>query len=297
MRIAVLCFAHKDPELLNVQIAQFTENSDDVDFYIHLDAKSLWMKDSIKKGEHVFFVSNPVSVTWGDDSMMKALFNSWEDIRSKNRLYDYFIMTTGQDLIVKSGLKKYLSANRGKIWIDAEEQDSIRKQVLAHKFPKVFCRDLSKHSCLPLRILRSIYFRLLKFHGIPKRNLNFDLSSLKFYYSFNWSVMPYNVFEYCLDYISNNPDFKQIYLNTILPEDSFLGTLIMNSPYKDNVVLLSTRKTATQTFHYPFSVHPRVLSMIDIHEIESSNCYFARKFDSKVDFEVIEYFRDKIINN
>lgn len=297
MRIAVLCFAHKDPDLLNVQISQFIVNNEETDIYIHLDAKSLWMKDLIKKSEHVIFISNPVSVSWGDDSMMKALILSWNEIRLENRHYDYFIMTTGQDLVVKKGLKEFLLANRGKIWIEAEEQDKWRKRVLTYKFPKVFCRDLSSPNYIFLRILRSVYFRLLRLNIFPKRKLKFDLNALTVYYSFNWSVMPYNVFEYCSDYIFNNSDFRQIFLNTILPEDSFLGTLIMNSPFKDDVVMLSMRKTATQTFHYPFSVHPRILSMDDVHNIESSDCFFARKFDSKVDGKVIKYFRDTIIKD
>ena len=295
MRKAVLCFVHKDPDLINTQIRQFLSVGN-TDIYIHLDSKAVGMKVNIIEDPHVFYISNSISITWGDDSMMRALFNSWKEIFLAGKNYDYFIMTTGQDLIVKNNLDAFLLNNNGKIWIDSCEQDSWRRRVLSYKFPKMFCKDLSKNKYIFTRIFRSLYFRTLSLGLAPKRKLSFDISQIKFYYSFNWSLMPFSVFQYCVKYLEANPSFKEIFLNTILPEDSFLGTLIMNSPYRKDVVLSHGNHCVTQTFHYPFTVHPKILTVDDIPQIESSDCYFARKFDSKIDQTVIQYFKNKVIN-
>ena len=296
MKKVVLCFAHKDPDLINTQIKQFLF-SGNTDIYIHIDSKSVSMKDRIVEDPHVFYINNNISITWGDDSMMRALFNSWNEIFHAGKEYDYFIITTGQDLVVKNNLDAFLLNNNGKIWIDACEQDAWRRRILSYTFPRFFCKDLSKKKYIFTRILRSLYFRTLSLGLAPKRKLSFDISQIKFYYSFNWSVMPFYVFQYCVNFLNDNPSFKEVFLNTILPEDSFLGTLLMNSPYKKDVVINQSNQCITQTFHYPFTVHPKILTVDDIPQIESSNCFFARKFDSQIDSAVIQYFSNKVINN
>ena len=297
MKKAVLCFAHRSPEILNVQLRQLLHNTECTDIYIHLDLKSMWMKDEIIQSPHIYYIKNNVDITWGDDSMMRALFNSWEEIRISRRSYDYFIMTTGQDLLVREDIDEYLIQNKGKIWLDASEQNNWRQLVLKYKFPKSFCRDLSPAKYFLIRALRSLYYRCLRYGIAPQRKLEFDLSSIKLYYSFNWCIMPFDVFEYCSQYINENEAFRAIYQNTILPEDSFLATLIMNSPHHSKVVLNDDMSFVTNTYHSAFTVHPKVLTMDDIDAIAASKCLFARKFDERIDLDVINYYKDRIIKS
>ena len=88
---------------------------------------------------------------------------------------------------------------------------------------------------------------------------------------------------------------KQLYTDTFLPEDAFLATMVLNTKYADQVQWINENKTVTQTYHSPIHIHPKVFTMEDIAEIEESNCFFARKFDSKIDSDVIDYFKNKII--
>ena len=125
--------------------------------------------------------------------------------------------------------------------------------------------------------------------------MNIDISQMRFYYSFNWSVMPYSVFNECVRILQDNSDYKKLYADTYLPEDGFLATIIMNSKYAKDVVWSNDTESYSLTYHSPFIVHPRIYTREDISEIENSPCYFARKFDSKVDSGVIEYFKNKIV--
>lgn len=299
MRKAILCFAHKDPVTLNTLIDQsLYKTNGQTDFYIHLDKKSEHLKDLIRKSSNVFYIQNNVSVTWGDDTMMRALVNSWKEIFSKGKDYEYFIMCTGQDLMVKSGLDEFLENNKGGIWIDAKEGDVWRKRYIKAWWPAVISRDLSRYPRWNYRrLIRGIYTTLVNKNIYIPRRLSYDISKLTFYYSYNWSIMPYGVFVYCYEFIRDNPDFVKMYLNTRVPEDGFLGTLIMNSPYKNDVQFNGRKDgwTATQTYHTDIYIHPRTFDNSDIIDIDNSNCYFARKFDSAVDASIIEYYRNKVI--
>lgn len=296
MKKAVLTFVHKDSYLLNIQIQQFLYNSPETDIYIHLDKKSEKMRGEIINHDRVFFIKNNVSVTWGDDSMMQALFNSWDEIISLNKSYDYFIMCTGQDLLIKPNLDEFLLQNSDKIWLDTKEGDKWCRMFITRKFPRCICRDLSVVSkAHPLRIFRGVFYRLMKLNLIPKRYLQFDIKNIVFYYSFNWSVIPFYVVKDLYKYINQTSGYRDAYKNTFLPEDRFLGTLIMNSKYAKNVVWSDNEWSKTMTYHTPIEVHPKVFTMEDICEIDKSDCFFARKFDSNIDINVINYYKSKII--
>lgn len=290
MKKAILIFAHKDAFLLNTLIEQLTKDHPDTDVFVHLDKKSELLKKEITHSPQVRFIKNNVSVTWGDDTMMKALFNSWDEIFSQGKDYDYFIMCTGQDLAVKPHLDEYLENNQGRIWLDCRSNND--KRLIIRKFPRFICRDLShKHRLHPKRFLRSLWIWLSYKQWIPEKKLPKGIKNLNFYISYNWSVMPYEVFKWGVKR-TQEEGYRELYADTFIPEDYFLGTLIMNSPFADKVEWKKGELwSVSPTFHYPFEVHPKVLDSSDIPTIDASGCMFARKFDSKIDSNVINYYK------
>lgn len=297
MKVVVLCFAHKDSELLNVQIRQFFTLFADISFYIHLDKKASWMRDEIIKDDRINFIENAVSVTWGDDSIMQALFSSINQIYYSEQHFDTFIITTGQDLIVNKKLPDFIQNNLDKIFLDmVPDSSNIYKNRVSSYFPRFLCQDMSKYPrYYPRRIALGLYYRLVKNGlGIKKRKV-MDFSNIKFYYSFNWSVIPYCVFEYMVNLINDNKYLRETYSNTFLPEDAFLGTIIMNSEFRDKVQWLNDDKSYTLTYHSSIYYHPKVLTITDINDIEKSGLFFARKFDSSVDKNVIDYYKNLIL--
>ena len=306
MRKAILCFAHKDSYVLNALIKQSLYGTEgQTDFFIHLDKKSEKMKSEVIKSPNVFFIENNVSVTWGDDTMMWALRNSVEEISNKGRNYDYMIICTGQDLWVKSGIDEFLEKNNGKIWLDTVKKDSFYRNHLTHYVPRCFCRFMSNIPFYhPVKLSRSIYFRLIRFNLIGNKHIKCDLDNLTFYYSFNWSIMPYEVFLYMVDFMKNNPEYMRLYEKTLLPEDGFLGTMIMNSPYASNVVkdpanTLGRTKSSTywnSDINLKKEVHMTTITVNSKDAVEASGCWLARKFDSKVDKEIVDYYLNLVTN-
>lgn len=298
LKKAVLCFAHKCPAQINVLVDQLLYGTcGNTDVFIHLDKNHDSLKSEILERNNLFFIKNSVGIKWGNDSMIDALVASFKEILEQGRSYDYFVICTGQDLLVKPGLDDYLEKNKGKIWLDIRGRSDYQKRKLLHKFPDFMCSYL-KNKYDIRRILRSIYVRLICKGLIPQRHIDYDVTHTDFYYSFNWSVMPYETLTYIYDFVCNNPEFMKLFHNTLLPEDGFLGTVVMNSPYSNRVVFDTQEKSSSLTFWSGVLIdHMKTLTSDDINEIELSGCFFARKFDLEIDNRVVHYFRRKIIDS
>lgn len=303
MKRAVLCIAHKSPEQLNVLIKQFLADAPETDIYFHIDKKAEKIKDDIMKHPQVFFIQNNHSITWGDDSTVRMLVDAFSEIVAQGKDYDYFQICTGQDLMVKPGLDRFLEENRGNIYLDTSKLERYVESLLLHNYPKAFQKDISHNAFL--RYMMLLFAILARLHLVPKKKVCYDVKNIDFYYSFNWSFMPYEVLCYIDTFLKNDPSFLDLYWNTRLPEDGFLGTLIMNSPYKDAVVWRAgldydyykygiERANSLTFMRKIVGVHLPILTCADIKDIENSQCFMARKFDIGQDPEVVDYFLKKV---
>lgn len=303
MKRAVLCIAHKSPEQLNVLIKQFLADAPETDIYFHIDKKAEKIKADIMKHPQVFFIQNSHSITWGDDSTVRMLVDAFSEIVSQGKQYDYFQICTGQDLMVRPGLDRFLEEHRGKIYADIGRLPRMRYYLL-YKFPKFLCKDIS-HSFF-LRNLNRAYTLLAILGLAPKKEVHYDIKNMEVYYSFNWSFMPYEVLCYIDHFLKSNPTFLDLYWGARLPEDSFLGTLLMNSPYKEAIDrekvhyeffgrgIKRCSHSLTYMSNYPPLIHPPILTESDIPDIENSGCFMARKFDMATEPEAVDYFLKKV---
>lgn len=295
---AVLCIAHKAPEQINILLKQLLQDANGcTDIYIHLDKKSEIIKERILKDPHIFFIKNNHSITWGDDSNIRMLIDSFNEIISTGKKYDYFQICTGQDLMIRSGLDDYLEDHNSEIFIYIIKNDRYIKNLLLHKFPKCLQKDLSNNFLLQCAEL--IYTIMSRIHLIPKKKVDYNTNLLDFYVSYNWSFMPYDVLQYICDFLKKNPGFLTLYYDTKTPEDGFLGTLIRNSPYRDKVTFIEGTETGNSLTYMKKiqGCHVPTLTIKDLNEIEESQCFMARKFDIKQDNVIISYFAKKLINN
>ena len=294
MKKAVLCIAHKGPEQLNIMIRQFLADDGQTDVYLHIDKKAEAIKADIMQHPNVFFIENSHSITWGNDSTVRMLVDVFNEIVSKNIQYDYFQICTGQDLLVKPGLNRFLEESGGKIYIDTYKNDNYVKNLLLHPYPKCLCRDNGNG----FMFYAGIAYALITRVGlIPKKKLRFDWKKVDFWTSYNWSMMPYEVLCYIVKFLNEKPEFLEMYYGSRVPEDGFLATLIMNSPYRDRVQFLPDGKKASSlTFMKPLhGSHPPILTAEDIEQIDASPCFMARKMDIVKDRKIVEYYEKKVI--
>ena len=291
----VLCIAHKSPELINALIQQLlVDASGCTDIYLHIDKKSDNIKSKIIEHPNVHFIQNNHSITWGDESNVEMLVDCFREIVSHGKHYDYFQICTGQDLMIRPGLDRFLENNKGKIYISIQKNDNYIKNLVTHYYPRCFRKDLTGNPFLS--VLELAYTLLTRTGIVPRKKIDYDVDRVDFYHSYNWSFMPYETLCYIDRFLGENPGFMTIYQNCRLPEDAFLGTLIRNSPYRDCVAFREgSQRGNSLTYRRPIKgYHIPVLTMKDVPEIDKSENYMGRKFDMDVDSEIVELLKRRV---
>ncbi len=102
------------------------------------------------------------------------------------------------------------------------------------------------------------------------------------YLGSQWKVVTRETCEF-LAVAKNTRRFRAAYWGTGVPDESFFQTVLLNSSRRPLV--------AGRNWHFvdwfTGPQHPRILTMEDLPRLESSNTFFARKFDDGVDDAVL----------
>ena len=299
MKKAVILILHTRPEQANILIKQLLVDRE-IDIFVHINKRE---EDKVLpyliKNERVLINKNNVVVHWGSDGLLKAVLNTYRMIISQNVNYEYVLMCTGSDLLVKADLDDFLFAHKGEAFIDCinddpDKIDKWRRAFLLHKWPKFYLHRIDR-KYNPIRIARSLRMRLFSmFPGLQKKEITYDVNSVHFYYSFVWHAFPFEIIKYIIDFLDENKTFLEIYEGAFMSDESFFATIVMMSPYKDRIKFSNGRSKSITYNKHAVNNHPPILTTSDIPDIDNNEmAYFARKFDFNVDRNVIDYYLNK----
>jgi hypothetical protein len=296
LKIAYLLMVHKNPEQFNKFLRQLLCDNQ-AEIYVHIDKKSVGsIADKIIDHARIIKTSESVEVTWGDISQVDAMLILLKEAVKSGRKYDFVIYKSGEDMMVRNGYKEYLADNLGKSYFEYEELDleSEKGALFKVRYPKT-TRKLYD-TMHPYRIFR-VLLRKLYGKGINLFPNKAEFSNdIKMVTGSTGYCVTMELAGYMVRFLEDNPWFYRAYVDSLAPDRMFFNTLAVNSPFRDRVV------NKTHTFEYwgetyKNNNHPVIFTKDNIDEIENSDCFFARKFDSRVDREVIEYFLNKIIKS
>lgn len=274
-KIAMLVLIHKNSEQLRKLIGQFEQ--DKFDFYIHVDKKYDFKNDDFPN--NVFFLPNDlrIDITWGHMTMVDAMINllKYSYLSKKDYMFYWFI--SGQDLVIKDSQEIYeeLSTNKDLNYINFFDKKNTQKHLYRNQgyFPKFIVK-------------RSFFYKVLrKLYGIVL-NIIAKVLRKQYYFGSQWSVLNEHFIEYLFNSDKLLDSYKSYFGNKIVPDESFFQTIIMDSPYKDNL-----KNNLTYIDWSENASSPKTFKLDDYEEIISSNFFMARKFDIDVCGDII----DKII--
>ena len=129
-------------------------------------------------------------------------------------------------------------------------------------------------------ILRKLQ-RGLKLIGIHRR---YSSEFPTLYGGPTWWSLTYNVCRYIIDYVDKNPAFYERFKNTQSSDEILIHTLVMNSPYRENVINNNLR----YSYFERGAPHPNPLTMEYLPELSKENILFARKF-TPASKELLDY--------
>ena len=102
----------------------------------------------------------------------------------------------------------------------------------------------------------------------------------------NWFSITNDLVEYVL---SNEKFINKIFKYSNCADELFLQTLVFNSKFKNKVYNKYNDEHKNIKRHIDWvRGEPYVFQYDDLNELKNSDCFFARKFSSKVDKKIID---------
>lgn len=286
MKVSYLILAHKNSS----QIATFINTLDckNVNFFIHIDKRSNIAAESLlekmKNKENVFFIQQRQKVEWGGYRTIVSTLLLLKECLARDRC-DYISLHSDEDLPIKNRneISDYIKGNQGKEFVNY------------FKIPvKKWWPDNG--------IERIEYFWFIDEYGFDKsyalyeeqKSLNIKrkfFSDLQPYGGSQWWTITRECAKFIFDYVNENTSYCDYYKYTLLPEEGFFQTIILNSHFKDRVVNDNLRYIDWISGPQ----YPRILNINDFDKLMESDRLFARKFDASVDNRIIQKIKSRVM--
>ncbi|TSJ40737.1 beta-1,6-N-acetylglucosaminyltransferase [Mucilaginibacter corticis] len=250
-------------------------NNGSFDFYIHVDKKlDLNTHKELFDIPNVYFIENRVDIKWAGFSTVEAALNGIRQITASNNKYEFINLITGQDYPIKSAeyIEKFLKDNIGKEFIlykDFEtEWSEANERVTKYHFTEMTFKGHSR--------LEKI---VNMFTGKRKFPLDVRLYGKETFWTLSMQCA-----QYVVNVIDSNSQLKNFLRYTWGSDEFIFQTIIMASPFKDNVI--------NKNYRYidwpPGEARPKVLLSEDFDKIMASDSIFARKLDINKDEQLFD---------
>ena len=290
IRIAYFILVHRFPEQFKrlFKAIYHPENY----YLIHLDKKtSLEIYDDIQDFLANFlnaYMLVSENVVWGGYSMVQAELSGIKYLLDINAEWDFFINLSGQDFPLKSQdfICDFLGKNKGNNFIKIANQATDRPETM-NRIENYFVETDTG------------------FSGIPyKRAYLKDVIS---YIGGQWKILTRE----CCEFICNSDEvkkFEDYYLYTLIPDESFFQTVMMNTSFNGKIINddkraiiwipdigintslenLTESDTKSLIASGKIKLRPKTFTKDDIDFLLLGDNLFARKFDDNIDANILD---------
>lgn len=299
-RIAFLLMIHENPEQINLFLQQLLayEHSE---IYIHIDKMNLHIKSQLLVHERIHILEESIHGKWGDYAQIEMidmlLRSSYE-----HGHHDYYSLHSGCDLAIRP-VKEYAAyLAQVKRYAFYHGPRLPRKnwghggglERIALTYPPSFRKKYPyKH---PMRYLRALYQigyekGIIKGKPIPEQ--------YQFCGGSEWFTICEEALIDYIDFLKQHPDYDQLFREALAGDEiyhlSIFHMMKQDRPVENENNLRYIDWSIRDT--NPYAGSPSICEMEYVNDIENSGAFFARKFDSRVDYAVIEYFLNKTVEN
>ncbi|MCD7808669.1 MAG: beta-1,6-N-acetylglucosaminyltransferase [Erysipelotrichaceae bacterium] len=287
-KFAILIMAHHQFDILKKLLMMLDDERNDI--YIHIDKKAKSFNpnefENICKKSHIIFLPR-MSVYWGHSSIVECELRMMEAALNSGINYSYIHLLSGQDLQIKKNedIFKFFDENPNKQFIALRNVYSGIYGMNRYYFFMPI-RYYNKYISRGLDIISEYIQKKLKVNRL--KNIDYQLCKCQQWVS---------ITSECARYIVSQREFiKNFTKFTCCSDEMFLGTIIVNSPFKDQIYhpyhsLIGHMRLIDR--ERPEGASPHTMTMSDWNMIESSPCFWSRKFDINKDTEIIDKVFEK----
>ena len=299
MKIAFIMLCHKNSE----QINRFIEKLEkfDCEIFIHCDMKNIEIREKIVHASNIHILSEQDSfdIKWGGTEMVSATLSLLRNVvdfsESTKVKFDYVWLLSGQDYIIQTpqNIITEMAKNKKINYLNITPNNSKKYlSYLKRCDIKYFNPNWITKNNFLVKVIKNIYMIITggRHHTfkIFKRRKPFEG---EFYFGSQWWTLTWECINYILNYCNENKNYIKFFNNTIVPDECFFQTIVMNSPFKntvkDNLTFVNWGKNNRS---------PELITKSQLSEILKNNnkYYFARKFDISIDKSVIDKIDEEL---
>lgn len=280
----IMCHTNFDQLMILLELLDDVRN----DIFLHIDKKAEGyslerIRNSVKKS--MLFLVNPMRINWGGDSQIELEMKLLRE--ATKQVHEYYHLISGLDLPLKTqeDIHFFFANQCGYDFVSLEWNHP-------HNQNKTFLDRLNYYYPLQNYIQRGkegifggIQRKLLtwqKKHNICRtRNAGVCFQKGANWFSITHKTACYIVTEY--------KHYKKYFRKTLCGDEIFLQTILVNSPFLDNVVDDNLRFVDWNRGN------PYTFTDEDYEVLINSDKLFARKFDLSVDRTIVFKIRDSIL--
>jgi hypothetical protein len=264
----------------------------DNEIVIHVDAKKddiyFALKKEFSNNIHVHFIEDRINAYWAHISETEAAVRLFESVLNFVNDFDYFTILSESclPLYPDEELKAFLETNKGKEFINARYEKLKRSRLhLYHDKQTTLQRKHRNYVAVSEIIIDFL------FGNIIGRK---EFSSWTVPYSTIWMTITKELLEYLVKTI-HKENLLEKYNYTLMQDEHIFADVFMKSPFYKNQYKPNKKGKSLHYIDWKVINAPRVLTMKQYNKIYNPKtpCFFARKFDSSTDKEIIQ----KISNN
>lgn len=262
------------------------------DIFIHVDLKAKDFKESeivslIKKSK-VYFI-NRVSVKWAAFSQVQVTIDLLKN-SMENGKYCYFHLLSGADLPLKTQdqIYEFFQKHEGKEFIGiVPKQSDYTVKRFKYYHPLVNCDNY--RTSKTLKAFTTIFEKIQKMCGVNR------LRGKEIYLVDGWTW--FSITHKFANYIIDNYDYiEKIFSSGIAADEVFVQTMAYNSDFKENIYDLNNLRNGSMRLIDWKRGRPYTFKKGDYMELIESPYLFARKFDEKIDVEIVNMIFKEINN-
>jgi hypothetical protein len=288
MELAYIISAYQYPEQLIRLVHRL--NADATSFFVHVDKKTderiyRDMVDGLGGLRNVRFVRRH-RCEWGGYGHVAATLEGIAEIVRTGTRFDYALLLTGQDYPIKSNeqIAGFLQTHKDKLFL---EYFPLPADVWANRG---IAGGMDRIEAWHWRIGKR-HVRFPPGHRLPIKR-RFPKAFRPFGGSSYW-CLPRECIRYIYELTSRDRTFTRFFRYVDVPDEIVFQTIVLNSPFREMAVNDNLRYIDWKDAD---AGSPAILRKSDFGKLMSSPKLFARKFDIRVDAEVLNLIDQKILD-
>lgn len=277
MRIAYLILAHRLPDQI-VRLVRRLHTPSAL-FLVHLCARAdqavyAAARSGLAELENVVFIRRH-RLYWGGFGHVRATIEGLDELYTRATHFDYAVLLTGQDYPIKpvSAIERTLAEGGG------------RSFMAYDRLPGGWADGMDRFTSWHERrigVPRGWHLKLPMGRQVPLGLVPYGGSSY-------WWLSREAV-DYVRGFIAEHPGFYRFFRHVDVPDEMIFHTILMNSPLRESIVNDDLRHV-----DWTRQPLPAILGVGDFDMLQRSPKLMARKFDSRVDAEILDMIDDGLL--